>query len=591
MLFRIQHLLRSLLPRQTRLMHSLRYKAWLLIMVCSVALTSLAAWFSSKSISASFTAQELTDAEQAGERALRLLKQQLESLSASATDYAYWHDTVAFLEGRSSTYLNDNFTPESLKSLRLSGVLLYTTDGTLRAATAVGNQADLVEPETGVKLAAEALLPVVLADERSQTVVDTYRAIDGTLYLMTAAPVRDFAAVGTAPRGALVMFSRFDQVQRERFGDVLMTTVNLSFGPHVSNGADFELRVLGNDRAEASILVRDHENHPVARLLIGLDRLLHQQGRALVWSAASQVALAGLVLGALLMWLLDRLMLQRLANMQRQLVEIAERGAFSVPPMDDSGGDELSDVARGLNRVLELSRQISDQRDRMSELASQLIAAQEKERRLVARELHDQVGQILTALYMQLSKLNAQGTTGPSLDAPIELAEEALRHARDLTAMLHPHILDDLGLCAALNWQINRYVRPSLSEVKFQCVLAPERGDPTIELVVFRVVQESLTNVIRHAKADRVEIEVRVDGEWLQLQVADDGAGFRVGDSWIERQRLKSIGVASMRERVEMLGGQFDLDSAPGAGTQLRVILPWPFLLNDLKDIDASAAG
>lgn len=572
------------------LMTSLRYKAWALVIACVVVLTSVAVWFSSRSISTSFSAMELARAEQTGERARRLLRQQLDNLSASSRDYAYWHDTVQFVEGENPSFMGDNFTTDSLRSLKVSGVLLFGADGQLRGATALSEQAELVAPDAGVRRAAEALVPAVLADARSETVVDTYREVDGTLYLMTAAPVRNQPAVGTVPRGAQVMYSRLDPVQRERFGEVLMNPVTLSFGPNAAGDADFELRILGEGSAEARALVRDHQGRPVARLVVGLDRLLHQQGKALVWAAASQVALAGLILGALLVLLLDRLMLRRLKHMQRQLTEIGERGARADFPIDEAGDDELSDVAKGLNRVLELTRQMAEQRDRLSELASQLIASQENERRVVARELHDQIGQILTALHMQLAAHRAR-TADTALDGPIELADEALMHARDLTAALHPHILDDLGLNAALNWQINRYVLPSLGEVRLKCDLSPERADPAIELVVFRVVQEALTNVVRHAKASSAEVELNTRDGWLQLDVADDGEGFRAGDTWFDRHRQTSIGVASMRERVEERGGHFDIDSAPGMGTRLRVLLPWPSLAVELGGTHAGSAG
>lgn len=571
-------------------MKSLRYKAWALVIACSVVLTSLAVWFSSRSISASFSALELARAEQTGERARRLLRQQLDNLSASSKDYAYWHDTVRFVEGKNPAFLDDNFTAESLKSLGLSGVLLFGADGKPRGATALNDSAGLGEPEAAVRRAAEALLPAVLADARSETVVNTYRDIEGALYLMTATPVRELSAVHTPPRGAQVMFSRLGTFQRERFGDVLMNQVALSFERTAPGRADFEMRILSEEVAEAWAVVRDHQNQPVVQLVVSLDRLLHQQGKALVWAAASQVALAGLILGALLVLLLDRLLLRRLKQMQRQLTEIGTRGARAEIPVDQTGDDELSDVAKGLSRVLELTRQMAEQRDRLSELTSQLIASQENERRMVARELHDQIGQILTALHMQLAAHRAR-TADSALDVPIELAEEALAHARDLTASLHPHILDDLGLNAALNWQINRYVRPSLGEVRFTCELTPERADPTIELVVFRVVQEALTNVVRHAKASCAEVELRVADGWLQLSVADDGEGFRAGDTWFDRSRQASIGVASMRERVEELGGVFDIDSAPGMGTRLRVLLPWPSLSIEPGGAYAGVAG
>lgn len=560
------------------------------MIACVMVLTTLTVWFSSKSIVTSFSALELARAEQAGERARRMLRQQLQKLSASNKDYAYWRDTVQFIEGTNPTFLSDNFTAESMRSLGLSGVLLFGSDGKMQGGTTLNDRADLVAPETNVRRAAEALLPAVLADARSETLVDTYQEIDGTFYLMVAAPVREFSAVGTAPMGAMVMFDRLDQSQRERFSDVLMNPVALSFERSAADGNDFDLRILSESSAEARAVVRDHQNQPIAQLVISLDRLLLERGKTLVWVAASQVALAGLIVGALLVLLLDRLMLRRLKLMQQQLMVIGNRKERTNVQIDEAGNDELSDVAKVLNRVLELTRQTAEQRDRLSELASQLIASQENERRVVARELHDQIGQILTALHMQLTARRAR-TGDQSLNDTIDLADDALMHARDMTAALHPHILDDLGLNAALNWQIKRYVLPSLGEVRLKCELNPERADPAIELVVFRVVQEALTNVVRHAKASFAEIDLHVDQGWLHLYIADDGEGFRAGDTWFDSIRRTSIGVASMRERVEELGGQFDIDSAPGMGTQLRVLLPWPSLLSNTGGAYAGLAG
>lgn len=228
--------------------------------------------------------------------------------------------------------------------------------------------------------------------------------------------------------------------------------------------------------------------------------------------------------------------------------------------------------------------------ERLSELASQLIAAQESERRHVARELHDQVGQILTALHLQLATCAAAGNV-PSLAGPIELTEEALRHTRDLTASLHPHVLDDLGLKAALNWLLKRYILPSLGEVEFVCELVPERAEPAIELVAFRVVQEALTNVVRHAKATCAEVHLRTGDGWLHVDVSDDGEGFTSGDTWGASARATSLGVTGMRERVEDMGGECDIESAPNMGTRLRVLLPWPQLSSTARGIHAHTAG
>jgi PAS domain S-box-containing protein len=215
---------------------------------------------------------------------------------------------------------------------------------------------------------------------------------------------------------------------------------------------------------------------------------------------------------------------------------------------------------------------------KLSQLSIKMIDAQEDERRRIARDLHDQVGQILTALKLQLASLARRDrieVPATAMTTPIDLAEEALRHTRDLSASLHPHLLDDLGIEPALNWLIDRFIRPSVPLIELRCRLEPARGLAAIELVAFRVVQEALTNVVRHAEATRVGVLLEAgDGE-LSIEVIDDGVGFEAGNTWFDLQRTTSLGVTSMRDRVTEVGGDLHMDSAPDNGTSLRVHLPW----------------
>ncbi len=214
----------------------------------------------------------------------------------------------------------------------------------------------------------------------------------------------------------------------------------------------------------------------------------------------------------------------------------------------------------------------------LSQLSMKMIDAQEDERRRIARDLHDHVGQILTALKMQLASLAMRQRIDKPADAltmPIDLAEEALRHARDISASLHPHLLDDLGLEPALNWLIDRFIRPSVPLIEIRCRLEPPRGPEETELVAFRVVQEALTNVVRHANATRVGVILETVDEMLRIEVIDDGVGFDAGETWFELQRTTSLGVTSMHDRVAEVGGDLHMDSTRGGGTSLRVHLPW----------------
>ncbi|MDP2817632.1 MAG: PAS domain-containing protein [Polaromonas sp.] len=191
-------------------------------------------------------------------------------------------------------------------------------------------------------------------------------------------------------------------------------------------------------------------------------------------------------------------------------------------------------------------------------LSKKLIQSQEDERRRIARDLHDQVGQILTALKMSLEMLGARdAAVHLLLQRPVALADEALSHTRSLTASLHPHILEDLGLDAAVRWLVDKFARPFMAAVRIEVRLEPPRGQPANELVAFRVVQEAITNVMRHANASRLRLSLKTRGKLLHILVADDGDGFDASVTLSGQVQTASLGLASMRERLAEVGGGY----------------------------------
>ena len=234
-----------------------------------------------------------------------------------------------------------------------------------------------------------------------------------------------------------------------------------------------------------------------------------------------------------------------------------------------------SDVTEIRHKEAELRRINSE----LEGLSQQLLHSQESERRRVARDLHDQVGQILTALKISLETIASRAPEASAIAAllsrPLDLADEAIAHTRSLTASLHPHILEDLGLNAAVRWQVEKFVQPFFDNIKLSIDLMPPRGQPAHELVAFRVVQESLTNVIRHANASRLKVSLKTRGGSLHIAVSDDGDGFDAGVSRFDTARPTSLGIASMRERVAELGGEFAMERGASCGTVVRAVMPW----------------
>jgi PAS domain S-box-containing protein len=229
-----------------------------------------------------------------------------------------------------------------------------------------------------------------------------------------------------------------------------------------------------------------------------------------------------------------------------------------------------------------MARDITERKlaqDALQMFSRNLIEAQEEERRRIARELHDQIGQILTAVKMNLYAVQqfCQGSeAGFYVKDNIEAVDEALRLVRDLSDELRPPIIDDLGLTTALRWYVDRYTkRTGLSvDVVVDLPDENERFARELETACFRIAQEALTNVVRHAKATQVLVRLTRNTDVLFLSVKDDGVGFDVERLRKRASRAATLGLVSMQERAHAAGGTIEIDSAPDSGTEIRFSLP-----------------
>ena len=231
---------------------------------------------------------------------------------------------------------------------------------------------------------------------------------------------------------------------------------------------------------------------------------------------------------------------------------------------------------RILEQRSDSQRRVAQEAERqMRDLSQQLVATQEEERKKLSRELHDHVGQVLTALRMELGCIDRLRTPGEQRlgEAVAEcrgLVNEIVHSVRDLALGLRPSMLDDFGLQAALEWHVRdlarRYSLPVDLDVEGQLDGLPDQ----YRTCVYRIVQEALTNSVRHANATRVRVHVAGGLDILKVVVADDGIGFDRG------QHLTGLGLRGMEERVREVGGAITIKSALKRGTTLEVRLPLP---------------
>jgi PAS domain S-box-containing protein len=210
-------------------------------------------------------------------------------------------------------------------------------------------------------------------------------------------------------------------------------------------------------------------------------------------------------------------------------------------------------------------------------LSRRLVEAQETERRNIARELHDEIGQALTVMQLNLqAMLQSPGADAltPRLTENLKVVERVLEQVQDISLDLRPSILDDLGLEPALRWYTDRQAALVELKVEFHADPLEQRLDPVIETECFRVAQEALTNVVRHAQAKAVTVELRKEEGQLHLCVRDDGIGFDVAVVREKAVRGTSLGLLSMEERAVLAGGRLEFNSVPGRGTEVHAWFP-----------------
>jgi two-component system sensor histidine kinase UhpB len=231
---------------------------------------------------------------------------------------------------------------------------------------------------------------------------------------------------------------------------------------------------------------------------------------------------------------------------------------------------EIQSVGRDVTELRRAMDQLATARERLQRLSRRLLEVQEAERKHLARELHDDIGQGLTALKLNLEALQ-RGRDGAALAARVQEALETTRHTiervRQLSLNLRPLQLDDLGLAAALRSHLDRQAALGRFAPHFEMQEVPARLPAEVETACFRVAQEAINNIVRHAKAGNVWLRLSVTGERLALSVRDDGAGFDVEAAQRRAASGASLGVVSMEERVALAGGSFQIQSAPGQGT------------------------
>jgi PAS domain S-box-containing protein len=216
--------------------------------------------------------------------------------------------------------------------------------------------------------------------------------------------------------------------------------------------------------------------------------------------------------------------------------------------------------------------QVRASRERQQFLARKLVEVQEDERRSLARELHDEIGQMLTGLQFTLKSLMSNSTDEQKsrIDEAQIVVSAIISQIRELSINLRPSMLDDLGILPTLEWYLDRFEAKTGIRVNFQHQNLDQRFYPELETAAFRIVQEALTNVARYAETEFVEVRIVVPDSVMQIEIRDQGRGFDMAGV----AKHQSLGLEGMRERAYAIGGLLEIQSEPGMGTHIQASLP-----------------
>ncbi|WP_234734281.1 ATP-binding protein [Tellurirhabdus bombi] len=293
---------------------------------------------------------------------------------------------------------------------------------------------------------------------------------------------------------------------------------------------------------------------------------------------------------ALVGWFIIRPAILRLQQAIRQLIEaetttaMANRKLLSLNRTLKETRQQLFDATR---------QQYQQQMDEQKLRTSYLLAGQEEERKRLSRDLHDGIGQMLTAIKLQIesleTSLNGPNKKAQNIGTLKALVTQTIQEARNVSNNLMPTVLSDFGLIPALEMLADTNAQDSPIEVIFHTTLNDIRFEKNLEIVLYRISQEAVSNAIRHAKPHQITIELFEKDNYLHLIVCDDGIGFRVQRSSKPQSGRQSQGIHNMQERATLINAKFKLTSAPDKGTRVQVSIPFKlaYLEHEYNQTDA----
>jgi len=537
-----------------------------LVLILSVSLQSI--------LVPHFREEEDRSARLNVQRVLGVLENERISLTEAINNWASRDESYDYIRTSDPEYIQRNLSDSVLIGLNIDLLAFVSPQGGIVYVHLAG------ETDSQQDLPAELALRIQPGDEILRGAADS-ESRSGFLptelgpLLVVSAPLLKTSGEGPAA-GTLLIGRLLDSDELNRISSVVRFPLALQPYDQPNPPAEFT-QAIQTFTAEDPIttiassetqmtgyaLLTDFYGSPAYILQVEQGRSLFRNSQLVLLYLYTAMVMGALLFSVMTFLALDRLVLARVRKLGKEVTEIGAGGDLSARVTVDRR-DELTRVGVQINGMLE----------NLQALSHRLVEIQEGERRRIALELHDEIGQLLTGLKLQLDSTREHRSelTQQSLVKASALADELIQRVRNLSLDLRPTMLDDLGLLPALFWHFDRFTSLTGVEVNFsQNGLADTRFAPEIETTAYRIVQEALTNVARHSTVNEASVQVlHLDGV-LSIQVEDRGAGFSA-DQALTGSRTR--GLRGMQERVALVGGSITIDSVPGWGTSILVELP-----------------
>ena len=508
------------------------------------------------------------------QRVLGAMETERISLTEAIQNWASRDESYDYIRTGDPEYIQRNLSDSVLIGLNIDLLAFVSSQGNIVHVHLAGNP----DPQSG--LPAEIAAHLQPGDELLRSASDRESrsgllVTDQGPLLVVSAPLLKTSGEGPAA-GTLLIGRLLDTVELDRFSSVVRFPLSLQ--PYAQPNPSAELvqamqtftaadpiTVVPTSETQMTgyALLTDFYGNPAYILQVEQGRSLFRNSQLVLLYLYTAMVMGALLFSVMTFLALDRLVLARVRKLGKEVTAIGAGGDLSARVTVDRP-DELTRVGVQINGMLE----------NLQGLSHRLVEIQEAERRKIALELHDEIGQLLTGLKLQLDTNRGGGNplTQQSLLKASDLADELIQRVRNLSLDLRPTMLDDLGLLPALFWHFDRFTSLTGVQVNFsQNGLADTRFAPEIETTAYRIVQEALTNVARHSGVEQASVQVlHLDGV-LSIQVEDRGGGFSA-DEALTGSRTR--GLRGMQERVALVGGSITIDSVPGWGTSILVELP-----------------